>query len=325
MTERTMPIDPGMLAFHEVLDAESPPDWVDWPLSRQRRSWDEACARFRRPRPDGLVVTDATVSAPHGDIPVRIYRPRGQDLLPGVIYLHGGGWVLGSIETHDDLCAELAEGAQAVVVAVDYRLAPEHPHPAQLEDNLAVLDWMRREGGRHAIDPGRIVAAGDSAGGQMSASLALWLRDHGRPQLQGMALIYPVLGSDTGTESYHRNADAPGLTRADMIFFLDAVLGPKTGPAWTDPYAMPLHGDDLGNLPPAFITAAAHDPLFDDAVVFSERLRAAGVPVALRIEPALTHSYMRARHVCVPAMAGFRAIVAAVRSLAHESRLPPEG
>lgn len=322
MTGKTVPIDPGMLKFYKVLSAESPPESVNWPLPRQRKSWDEVCAKFRAPRPPGLVVEDLQVPSANGPIAVRLYRPRGAELLPGIIYLHGGGWVLGSIETHDDVCAEMADGAKVVVVAVDYRLAPENPHPAQLEDNLAVLEWMRRDGMQHGIDPIRIVAAGDSAGGQMSASLAMWLRDHGRPQLRGTVLIYPVLGSDTDTESYRRNADAPCLTRSDMVYYLDAVLGPKGGAPWHDPYAMPLHAEDYSGLPPTFITAAAHDPLFDDAAIYAGKLTQAGVAVMLREEPELTHSYMRARHVCTPAMAGFRAIVAAVRSLAHELKLP---
>jgi acetyl esterase len=318
MDDAILPIDPGMLAFYKELSEKSPPEAVTWPLARQRKEWDELCRSFRAPRPEGLIVENIDANG----VPVRIYRPPGEAPKPGVIYGHGGGWVLGSIETHDDMCAELASLSDTVVVAVDYRLAPEHPHPAQLDDCRTVLAWMRERGRALGIDPEHVVGAGDSAGGQMTAGLALWLRDHGEDQLKGMVLIYPVLGADMESESYVRNADAPCLSRAEMLFFLESFLGPRWGPNWRDPYAIPNLAPDVSRLPPAFIAVAAHDPLHDDGVFFARKLRAAGVPVALRRERALAHSYMRARHQSPPAMEGFRAIAAATRSLGHSGILP---
>jgi acetyl esterase len=314
----TLPVDQGMLAFYKELSKLTPPESATWPLPRQRAAWDKVCAAFRAPRPERLMVEDLDVEGIH----VRVYRPPGESPKPGVIYFHGGGWVLGSCETHDDMCAELADQADVVVVMVDYRLAPEHPHPAQLEDSHRVLAWMRSAGRALGIDPTRIIAAGDSAGGQMTAALAQSLRDQGLPQLRGMVLIYPVLGADTETGSYLRNAHAPCLTREEMIYYLESFLGPRGGANWSDPYAVPNLSTRLGNLPPAFITVAAHDPLCDDGLIFRDKLLAAGVPVALREEPVLAHSYMRARHVSAAAMAGFKAIAEAVRSLSHEGRLP---
>jgi acetyl esterase len=315
------PIDEGMLAFYETLSAKTPPESVDWPLTEQRRLWDEVCSSFRAERPRGVLVEDFTVP---GDlaVPVRLFRPEGAGPFPGVIYGHGGGWVLGSIETHDDMCAEIAALAGVAVAAIDYRLAPENPHPAQLRDSLAVLSYMRHAGMSRAIDPERIIAAGDSAGGQMTAALAMWLRDKGLPQLRGQVLIYPVLGTDTGTASYERNRQGPCLTRAEMEYYLAAFLGPRGSPQRSDPYAVPLLARDLSGLPAAFITVAAHDPLHDDGVIYHRALQHAGVPSALRREPALAHSYMRARHHSRPAMAGFRAIARAVKALAHDGRLP---
>jgi acetyl esterase len=314
----SLPVDQGMLAFYKELSKLSPPESASWPLPRQRESWDKVCAAFRAPRPARLMVEDLDVEGIH----VRVYRPPGENPKPGVIYFHGGGWVLGSCETHDDMCAELADQADVVVVMVDYRLAPEHPHPAQLADSHTVLDWMRSAGRALGIDPTHIIGAGDSAGGQMTAGLAQSLRDRGLPQLRGMVLIYPVLGADTATPSYVRNAHAPCLTRDEMIYYLESFLGPRGGPNWTDPLAVPNLATDLSALPPAYITVAAHDPLCDDGRIFRDKLAAAGIPVALREEPALAHSYMRARHVSAPAMAGFKAIAEAVRSLAHEGKLP---
>jgi acetyl esterase len=313
------PIDEGMLSFYEALHEKSPPEVVALPLPEQRRAWDEVCRIFRAPRPEGVSVNDVKVPGHHA-LRLRIYRPAPQSALPGVLYFHGGGWVLGSLETHDDICAELAEFSRTVVVAVDYRLAPEHRHPAQLEDALAALAWMRGSGKQYGIDPSRILAAGDSAGGQMSAALALWLRDHGEEQLAGQILIYPVLGTDFTTASYMRNAEAPCLTLAEMQYFWASFLGPPGSPGWSDKYAVPLLETDLHGLPPAFLTAAAHDPLYDDAIRYAAKLQAAGVPAVLRREPALAHSYMRARRVSAPAKAGFAAIAEAVKTLAHAGR-----
>jgi acetyl esterase len=315
------PLDEGMLRFYQKLTAASPPEAVNWPLDEQRKSWNEVCKSFAAARPPGLETQDLSVPRAGEAVKVRLYRPAENKPRPGVLYMHGGGWVLGSIETHDDMCAEMAKAADAVVVAVDYRLAPEHPHPAQLDDNLAVLAWMRREGSALGIDARSIIAAGDSAGGQMSASLTLYLRDNGLPQLKGQVLIYPVLGIDLDTPSYRRNAHAPCLTRDEMIYYWDSVLGARSGSHRQDKYIIPLLETDYSRLPPAFITAAGYDPLYDEALIYGERLEAAGVPVRVRREPNLAHSYMRARHVSAACRAGFDAICAAVRSLAHAGRL----
>jgi acetyl esterase/lipase len=313
-----VPIDQGMLKFYHELSRHSPPESANWPLPRQRKAWDEVCRMFRAARPPRLFVEDLDVGGVH----VRVFRPPGNQSKPGVIYFHGGGWVLGSCETHDDMAAELADRSDVVVVLVDYRLAPEHPYPAQLEDSHVVLDWMRSSGRAMGIDPTHLVGAGDSAGGQMTVALAMTLRDRGLAQLRGQVLIYPVLGADTETPSYLRNAEAPCLTRPEMIFYLESFLGSRGGPNWRDPYAVPNSASNLAKLPPAYITVAAHDPLCDDGIIFHEKLKAAGIPTELRLEPALAHSYMRARHVSAPAMAGFEAIARAVRSLAHQGSLP---
>ena len=324
LAETLPPLDPGMRAFGEKITAATPPEAVDWPLERQRQAWDEVCRSFRAPHPPGLAVSDVAIPGPDGALTLRLYRPPGEGLKPGLLYFHGGGWILGSIETHDDMCAEMAAGADVVVVALDYRLAPENPHPAQFDDCRAALDWVLAEGAAHGIDTSRLIAGGDSAGGQMTAGLSLALRDEGRSDLKGQVLIYPVLGRDMTTPSYRVNATAPSLSREEMAHYLEAFLGKRGSPAWTDKHAMPLLETDYKNLPPAFVTAAGHDPLHDEAMIYAARLAQAGVPVSVRREPALGHSYMRARQVSEPAGAGFAAIVAAIRVLAHEGRVPEE-
>lgn len=306
-------IDPGMLAFYQALVAKTPAGSEHWPLDRQRAAWNALCAEFRAPRPESLVVEDIDASG----VPCRLFRPQSEGSFPAVIYGHGGGWVLGGPDTHDDMCAELSTAAQCAVLLMDYRLAPEHPYPAQLEDSLKVWRFVRERGSAHGLDSSRIIAAGDSAGGQMSVALALTLRDLGLASPRGMVLIYPVLGANTETASYQRNADAPCLTRGEMQFYLEAFLGKPGSPAWADEKAVPLLARSVEGLPPAFITVAEHDPLHDDGVMFHERLIAAGIPSTLRREPVLAHSYMRARHHSAPAMEGFKAIAEALRKLAH--------
>jgi acetyl esterase len=304
-----LPVDPGMLEFYEALSAESPPEAAIWPLERQRSAWNGVCRKFRAPFPEGVSIEDRVLNG----VPCQIFRPKTAHLKAGLIYFHGGGWVLGGPDTHGDMCAEMTAGADIVTVLVDYRLAPENPHPAQLEDSLAVLSWLREHGREVGMDPDHIIGGGDSAGGQMTAGLSIYLRNHGLKPLTGMVLIYPVLGANVNTPSYLRNAEAPCLTREEMIFFLGCFMGGQGSANWTDPLAAPLLADDLSDLPPAFITVAAHDPLLDDGVMFHERLNSAGGQSELRREPALTHSYMRARHVSKPAMEGFQAIVEAVK------------
>ena len=307
------PLDPGMLAFSKTLSTQTPPGSEHWPLDQQRSTWNKVCAAFRAPRPATITVTDRVANG----VPCRIFKPQTHSLRPGILYSHGGGWVLGGPDTHDDICAEMAEGADCVVVLTDYRLAPEHRHPAQLEDTLKVWRWMREQGAGNGINPDHIIAAGDSAGGQMSVALALTLRDLGLPQVQAMALLYPVLGANMDTPSYIRNANAPCLTRDDMRYYLTSFLGPEDGANWQDEKAVPLMAQSVEGLPPAYITVAGHDPLHDDGMMFHARLLAAGVASELRDEPALAHSYMRARHHSAVAMAGFQAIVAALRGFAE--------
>ncbi len=305
-----LPLDPGMLKFYKALFAESPPEAATWPLDVQRSAWNGVCRKFRAPMPAGVMIENRDLNG----VACQIFRPEGKELKPGLIYFHGGGWVLGGPDTHGDMCAEMAKEADCVVVLVDYRLAPEHPHPAQLEDSLAALSWLREHGLEIGMDPVNIIGGGDSAGGQMAAGLSLYLRDHGLKHLNGMVLIYPVLGASVDTPSYIRNANAPCLTRQEMIFFLEAFMGGEGNANWTDPLAAPLLAEDLGGLPPTFITVAAHDPLHDDGVIFHDRLIAAGVLSELRREPVLAHSYMRARHVSEPATEGFKAIVEAIKT-----------
>jgi acetyl esterase len=276
-------------------------DAADATIAANRRYYDAMCAIFRAPRPAGVATADERVDG----VPVRVYRSIAA-ALPGaaVLYAHGGGFVLGSLESHDDVCAEIAAATGATVVAVDYRLAPEHRHPAQLDDVETVWRTVTR-----AFD--RVVVAGDSAGACLVAGLCLRLRRKGDMQPAGQVLIYPGLGGDRSLAAYHDNAEAPMLRTADLGFYQVARFGGDE-PAGPVDEAHPLQATDYAGLPPAFVVSADVDPLRDDGKVFAERLTEAGVAAAWRNESQLVHGYLRARHTSGRAAASFASITAAI-------------
>jgi len=251
-----------------------------------------------------------------GEVPVRIYRPpslKPGQLAPCILYMHGGGWVLGSADTHDCITAEIAESTGAIVVSVDYLLAPEHPFPAGFNQCRAALDMLSREPAAFGIDGRRIAVAGDSAGANLAAALALAVRGEGGPALAAQALIYPVLGTDMSLPSYRQNATAPMLKPEEMAFYWSHYLGgePLTG----NPYAEPRIAADLSGLPPSLIWTAGHDPVRDDGAVYARRLSEAGVPVIYRCAPDLAHGYLRARAMSASAAAEFEALCRELREL----------
>jgi acetyl esterase len=208
-----------------------------------------------------------------------------------LVYFHGGGWVIGSIETHDALCRELTMEAGVVVVSVEYRLAPEHKFPAAADDAYAAVRWVAQHAAELGIDPARIGVGGDSAGGNLAAVVALQARDLGGPPLALQLLIYPITCDDLGTPSYVENAEGYMLTRADMAWFWSQYLSdPAQG---DDPRVSPLRAGDLSGLPPAFILTAEYDPLRDEAEAYAARLEQAGVPVRMRRYDGMIHGFLR--------------------------------
>jgi acetyl esterase len=312
--------EPGIRRFITESDRLFPADAVAFSMAEQRAFYDRLCAHFRQPRPPGITVKDSTIPGPDGSIPIRIYRPSPEPRLPVVLYLHGGGFVVGGLDSHDDICAELAERAGVGVVAVDYRLAPEHRFPAAFDDCWAVLEALGN--GNLGLDAGHIVVAGDSAGGNLAAALALRARDLGRPQINGQVLIYPGLGGDMSRGSYVEQAHAPGLTTADVQYYRAVYVGPPDDPGHRSKLAYPLNETGYIGLPPAFLVAAHWDPLRDDCLDYAARLERDGVAAHVRHEPLLMHAFLRARHMSPAAAASFAATAEAVRSLGHSGRLP---
>lgn len=295
-----MPDEGGILEFLAVCESFYPPDAVGASIEQQRRWYDALCARFDRPPPEGMAVVDETI----GTIPTRRYRPKELRTGTRLLYLHGGGYVVGSLQSHHAICAEIADHAGAQLISVDYRLAPEHVWPAQSDDCFTVLKLLLGEGKK-------VVLIGDSAGGNLAAGLALRVRDEGLHGVAGQALVYPVLGGDLVSGSYVEMADAPGLTTADVCYYKAILRAPSD-----EPVAHPLLSKSFSDLPPTYVSVAHFDPLRDDGRAYAARLAEAGVQVSFREEPQMVHAWLRARHMSDGAREGFGALCAAVSRMA---------
>lgn len=295
-----VPAEPGILKFLRICDGFYPADAVDASIGQQRQWYDALCAQFDRPLPDGMTTEDALIGA----IPTRRYKPANLRTRTKLLYLHGGGFVVGSLSSHHAICAELSDFAGAELVSVDYRLAPEHVWPAQTDDAFTVLKLLLGEGHK-------IVLVGDSAGGNLAAGLALRARDEALSGIVGQVLVYPALGGDLVSGSYEEMAEAPGLTTADTAYYRAILNAPAD-----EPVAHPLLTRSCAGLPPAYITVAHFDPLRDDGRNYAGRLAAAGVEVWFREEPQMVHAWLRARHMSEGARDGFHALCVAVSRFA---------
>ena len=249
-----------------------------------------------------------------GDVRLKIWRGRGTPdrEAPALLYLHGGGWVIGAPETHEDVCRILANAVGAVVVSPDYRLAPEHAFPAAVEDCAATLVWMKEQAGPLGIDPKRILVAGDSAGGNLAAVLALMARDATAPPVIGQILIYPVTDQGQGSDSYRRYARDFGLTADGMRWFRDHYL--PDGADQNDWRASPLCAASLRDVAPAFTVLAGHDVLFDEGLAYAERLQAE-THANLRIWPGQIHGFLSMGAIIPEAREALDSIVQAWRSM----------
>ena len=301
-----MPIDPVLLAVLEAF----PMQFDD--LGSMTAQEVRALFEQREPPPgeDVASVEDLEVPGPDGPLPVRVYRPDGAAVpAPVVVFFHGGGWVLGSIATHDATCRGLANRTGAVYVSVDYRLAPEHPYPAAPEDCYAATCWVVDHAADLGVDPGRLAVAGDSAGGNLAAVVCQMARDRSGPAIAFQLLVYPVTDLDLDRwPSMEENADGPLLTREGMDWFARHYVG--TLPFTGDPYASPIRAADLSGLPPAYVATAGHDPLRDEGAGYAEALAAAGVTVGYDNFATMIHGFVGFADV-VPAAGEARDRIAA--------------
>ncbi len=286
-----MPLDPQIAGLLELLA-------VTQAVPMHEGTPEQAREAFRSlavgARPPGAVVPvggveDLVVPGPAGDLAARAYRPDADKPVPTVVLFHGGGWVIGDLDTHDNLARSLCRDCEAVVVSVDYRLAPEAPFPAAVQDAVAAVRWV----GEHLADLGgddRLAVAGDSAGGNLAAVVAQQLRDSGGPALAAQLLVYPatdVLG-DYGSRT--ENAEGYFLDLPTMGWFLQQYAADPA--AHTDPRLSPLHAESLAGLPPAVVVTAEYDPLRDEGAAYADALRAAGVEVDYRCFDGMIHGFM---------------------------------
>jgi acetyl esterase len=275
----------------QVLDGKAaagiPPLWELSP--DQGRAVVEANGEIIGAGPDVASVRDITIPSPAGGMPARVYSPSPAGDAPGVVvYYHGGGWVVGSLNSWDACCRVLAVASGCDVVSVDYRLAPEHVFPAATDDAFSALEWVASPSGLAGGRP--VVVAGDSAGGNLALVTALRARDAGGPALALQLLVYPVADSDLDRKSYHEyDGDEFIVNRGDMVWFWNHYAPDPAVRA--NPYASPLRAGDLTGLPPAYVITAEHDPLRDEGFECAERLRAARVPVEHRHFGSQIHGF----------------------------------
>jgi len=283
-------------------------------VARARALYDDTAWRLDFEPAPMASVAELAVLVERGSIRVRVYTPEGVPVAgaPALVYFHGGGFVIGSLDSHDRLCRALAERAGCKVVAVDYRLAPEHPFPTPLEDALAAFRWVAEKAGELGIDAARIAVGGDSAGGNLAAVLSQRARDEGGPGPCFQLLIYPATDARGGHPSRAKNAEGYLLTEATIDWFRGHYL--PDGTDLEDPRVSPLLADDLSGLPPALVATAGYDPLRDEGADYAKALAAAGVAVEHRDHPGMMHGFFNMGGALTVAEAAVDEAAAALRA-----------
>ena len=306
----TDPIDDEARDFLNLMDANPPPPAREVPIDEFRRLAHDALGVSGDPKPVET-VNDEELPGAAGPLRARRYVAAERDggLL---VYFHGGGFVRGDLVTHDPLCRRLANAARCEVLAIDYRLAPEHPFPAAAEDAVAVTEWAGEAHG------GPLAVGGDSSGGNLAAVAAIHARDAGGPELAAQVLLYPVTDATMGSPSMDDLAEGRMLTKDTLSWMYDQYF--PDGTDRSDPRASPLLAESLEGLPPAVVVAAGNDPLRDDATRYATRLEEAGVPVEQLVYGGTIHSFMLYAGVLEAGMEGAAAVGQALARLLQTAR-----
>jgi acetyl esterase len=309
-----MPLDVSAQQLLEQNRAAGGRPMESLPVAEVRAGYARSRVALAPDPPEVAEVRDLEFPSGVHSIRARLYRgveaPRR--LAPVVAFFHGGGWALGNLDSHDSFCRGLANDAKCAVVAVDYRLAPEHKFPAAADDAEAAVSWIATEGARFGLDPTRIAVAGDSAGGNLAAVAALASRQAGAPKLRLQILIYASLDLELGHDSHRRVGEGYTLTASAMRWFRDMYLTrPEDAQSWR---ASPLRRKDLAGVAPAFIVAGGCDPLCDESADYGQRLIAAGVDLTYRLYPGQMHGFVPAGRVIPEGRAVCAEIAGALRS-----------
>jgi acetyl esterase len=286
-------LDPDAAAVFQAMKEANRPTYDTVTPAEAREMSRQTRPAVQPDPPEMAAVEDVAVPAPHGAIPIRVYRPLTlpkTGLASALVYYHGGGWVIGDLESHDVACRQIATEAGMIVAAVDYRLAPEHKFPAAVEDSIAATKWIAENAEKLGIDANRLFVGGDSAGGNLAAVVAMHARDNGGPDIKGQVLIYPVIDLAMTTASYRDPDTGVLLTHALMCWFRDYYLADH---AQIDDWrASPLRMANLKDLPPAFVLTVGADPLHDEGEEFAGRLEQAGVAVTYVDYPGQFHAFI---------------------------------
>jgi acetyl esterase len=284
-----MPLDPAAKVLMDQIAALGGPQLHEMSPVEARESF-KAMAAMAGDAIEVARVENRTIPGPASAIPIRIYTPQGGGRLPVLVYFHGGGWVIGGLDTHDRTCRGLANAGSCVVVSVDYRLAPENAFPAAPDDCFCALQWVAANASEHGGDTDRIAVGGDSAGGNLAAVVAQMARDRNGPPVRYQLLIYPVTDSARDTASYRDNGEGYFLTGDGMAWFWQQYLpSPQEG---AHPYASPLRAEDVSGLPPGLVITAEYDPLRDEGEAYAARLREAGVSVETCRYDGMIHGFV---------------------------------
>lgn len=290
---------PGAKKVHQ-LDADN-----------ARRQYAKGRAYWNADAPPLDEIIDTTVAGAAGDVPVRVYRPDGQRPLPALVYLHGGGWVVGNLDTHDKIMRLLALRSGAAVIGVDYRLSPEHKFPTAIDECCAVVAHVADHGSDWGVEPQRLAIGGDSAGASLSVAVALALRDSAPSLLSLLVLVYGVFGLRDSPSRRLFGERSDGLSNKDMDYYVDCYL---RGPEDQHDYRFNVLAADLRGLPPAFIAAAGMDPLLDDSITMHQLMDAAGVMSQLKIYDGVLHGFLHYSRTLDLADAAIDDTAAAIRA-----------
>jgi acetyl esterase len=280
-----MPLHPQSKAFIASIREAGRPPWNEMPLAEAREIFDSLDVLGDAPEVDNVA------DEPIAGVPTRIYHVNPDQPRNLIVYFHGGGWVLGGLDSHDSVCRRLALAADASVVSVGYRNPPEHPFPAAAEDCFTVCDVLAVDHRSFSL-ANRMVLVGDSAGGNLAVAVSLMSRQRGAPRLSGQVLVYPVLDSRMSTDSYRAYAEDHGLTAEMMSWFWEMYTGDASSGARSDPLASPAAVEDLSGLPPTHILLAEYDVLCDEGRQFAARLAAAGVTTTVSQYDGMLHGFV---------------------------------
>ncbi len=297
-------LDPDAAAILDAIRAAGLPGYDRMTPDQARAAYNAGRQTAVGPPVEIAGIRDLTIPADWGALPCRLYRPAHDGRLPLLVFFHGGGWVLGSIASHDGLCRRLAQAAGIAVLSVDYRLAPEHPFPAAFDDACTAFDWALRHADALGIDPERIGVGGDSAGGNLAAALCLAQREGGGPMPVAQVLLYPALDFLMDSASHREFASGHVLTRPILDWFRGHYLPAAVPP--DDWRVSPLRAASLAGLPPAIVLTAGYDPLRDEGEAYGRRLYETGIPATLLRVPGQIHGFLpmdKAMRAAIPVTA----------------------